>query len=36
MLPKGQSKNGQSRETDNKTQKNETKQKHNMHWTPLC
>ena len=28
-------KNGQSRETGNKTKKNKTKTQHNMCWTPL-
>ena len=31
----GTIKNGQSRETVNKTKKNKTKTQHNMCWTPL-
>ena len=34
-MPKGQYKNGQSRETGNKRKKNKIKTQHNMCWTPL-
>ena len=34
-IPKGNKKNGQPRETENKTKKNKTKTQHNMCWEPL-